>query len=125
MHCSRTHKFYFLATFSFKMGPTVLFTHLKVILLQYFSVFSFSFQFLAVSKRTLYRPRRKTKTPGHYFFNTFFFFFLIFATCHHYLPPLYSQVFFFFEIKLYSKYKLSTWPYGKATIIIIIIYSTV
>ena len=27
-----------------KMGPTVLFTHLKIILLQCFSVFSFSFQ---------------------------------------------------------------------------------
>ena len=40
MHCSRTHKFYFSATFSLKMGPTVLFTHLKIILLQCFSVFS-------------------------------------------------------------------------------------
>ena len=95
VQCSWTHKFHFSVIFSLKMGPTVLFTHLKIILLHYFSVFSFSFQFLAVSKRTLYRPRRKTKTPGHYFFNTFFFFFLIFATCHHYLPPLYSQVFFF------------------------------
>ena len=36
-----------------KMGPTVLFTHLKIILLQYFSVFSFNFQFSAVSKWTL------------------------------------------------------------------------
>ena len=62
----------------------------------YFTTVFFILQFSAVSKRTLYRPRRKTKTPGHYFFNTFFFFFLIFATCHHYLPPLYSQVFFFF-----------------------------
>ena len=35
------------------MGLTVLFTHLKIILLQYFSIFSFSFQFSAVSKRTL------------------------------------------------------------------------
>ena len=41
MHYSRTHKFHFLATFLLKMGPTVLFTHLKIILLQYFSVFSF------------------------------------------------------------------------------------
>ena len=52
MHYSRTHKFHFLATFLLKMGPTVLFTHLKIILLQCFSVFSFSFQFSAVSKRT-------------------------------------------------------------------------
>ena len=44
MHCSLTHKFHFSATFSLKMGPTVLFTHLKIILLQYFSIFSFSFQ---------------------------------------------------------------------------------
>ena len=51
VYCSRTHKFYFLTTFSLKMGPTVLFTHLKIILLQYFSVFSF--QFSAVSKQTL------------------------------------------------------------------------
>ena len=53
VHCSWTHKFHFSVTFSLKMGPTVLFTHLKIILLQYFSVFSFSFQFSAVSKRTL------------------------------------------------------------------------
>ena len=53
VHCSWTHKFHFSATFSLKMGRTVLFTHLKIILLQYFSVFSFSFQFSAVSKRTL------------------------------------------------------------------------
>ena len=53
VHCFRIHKFYFLATFSLKMGLTVLFTHLKIILLQYFSVFSFSFQFSVVSKRNL------------------------------------------------------------------------
>ena len=41
VHCSWTHKFHFSATFSLQMGPTVLFTHLKIILLQYFSVFSF------------------------------------------------------------------------------------
>ena len=44
VHYSRTHKYYFLTTFSLKMGPTALFTHLKIILLQcfQFSVFSFS-----------------------------------------------------------------------------------
>ena len=44
VHYSRTHKFHFLSNFSLKMGLTVLFTHLKIILLQYFqfSVFSFS-----------------------------------------------------------------------------------
>ena len=36
VHCSRTHKFHFLSIFSLKMGPTVLFTHLKIILLQWF-----------------------------------------------------------------------------------------
>ena len=40
----RTHKSHFSATFSLKMGPTVLFTHLKIILLQYFSVSVFNFQ---------------------------------------------------------------------------------
>ena len=44
VHCLRTHKFHFLSIFSLKMGPTSLFTHLKIILLQcfQFSVFSFS-----------------------------------------------------------------------------------
>ena len=44
VHCLRTHKFHFSATFSLKMGPTALFTHLKINLLQYFqfSVFSFN-----------------------------------------------------------------------------------
>ena len=39
-----THKSHFLVTFSLKLGPTILFTHLKIILLQcfQFSVFSFS-----------------------------------------------------------------------------------
>ena len=41
VHCSWIYKFHFSAIFSLKMGPTVLFTHLKIILLQYFSVFSF------------------------------------------------------------------------------------
>ena len=38
-----THKLFFSATFSLKISPTVLFTHLKIILLQYF-------QFLVLSK---------------------------------------------------------------------------
>ena len=53
VYCLRTHKYHFLSTFSLKMSLTILFTHLKFILLQYFSVFSFSFQFSAVSKQTL------------------------------------------------------------------------
>ena len=36
VHCLRTHKFHFLSIFSLKMGPTVLFTHLKIILLSWF-----------------------------------------------------------------------------------------
>ena len=36
VYCSWTHKFHFLATFSLKMDPTILFTHLKIILLQWF-----------------------------------------------------------------------------------------
>ena len=41
VHCSQTHKFHFLATFSLKIDSTKLFTHLKIILLQYFLIFSF------------------------------------------------------------------------------------
>ena len=33
MHCLQTHKFHFSVTFSLKMGPMTLFTHLKIILL--------------------------------------------------------------------------------------------
>ena len=44
VHCSQTHKLQFLATFLLKMILTVLFTYLKIILLQYFqfSVFNFN-----------------------------------------------------------------------------------
>ena len=52
MHCLWTHKLHFSTTFSLKMNLTVLFTYLKIILLQCFSVFSFSFQFSVISKRT-------------------------------------------------------------------------
>ena len=41
VYCLWTHKFHFSATFSLKMSPTVLFTYLKIILLQCFLVFSF------------------------------------------------------------------------------------
>ena len=46
VYCLWTYKFHFLTIFSLKMGHTALFTHLKIILLQYFqfSVFSFQFQ---------------------------------------------------------------------------------
>ena len=47
MQCSRTHKLHFLATFSLKMGSMVLFTHLKIILLQCFQFTFFNFQFSA------------------------------------------------------------------------------
>ena len=48
-----SYKLHFSAIFSLKMSFTVLFTHLKIILLQYFSVFNFSFQFSIVFKRSL------------------------------------------------------------------------
>ena len=41
VHCSQTHKLHFSTTFSLKIDPTILFTHLKIILLQYFQ-FQFS-----------------------------------------------------------------------------------
>ena len=53
VHYFRDLQTYFLVIFSLKMDLMVLFTHLKIILLPYFSVFSFSFQFSAVFKRTL------------------------------------------------------------------------
>ena len=36
IYCLRTHIFHFSATFLLKTGPTILFTHLKIILLQCF-----------------------------------------------------------------------------------------
>ena len=36
VHCLRSHKLHFSAIFLLKMSPTVLFTHLKIISLQYF-----------------------------------------------------------------------------------------
>ena len=41
VYYSWTHKFHFSVTFSLKMGPTILFTYLKIILLQCFQ-FQFS-----------------------------------------------------------------------------------
>ena len=64
VYCLQIHKFYFSATFLVKIGLMVLFTHLKIILLQYFSVFSFSFQFSAVSKRTLRSIKKNCIYPG-------------------------------------------------------------
>ena len=52
VYCLWTYRFYFSVTFLLKIGSTVLFIHLKIILLQYFLVFNFNFQFLTVSKRT-------------------------------------------------------------------------
>ena len=57
MYCSQTHKFYFSTTFSLKIGLTVLFTHLKIILLQYFLVFSFSFQRYSNENDTRFQPK--------------------------------------------------------------------
>ena len=45
VHCSQTHKLHFSVTFSLKMSSTILFTHLKIISLQYFQ-----FQYLLMMK---------------------------------------------------------------------------
>ena len=42
VHCSRTYKYHFSLTFSLKMSSTVLFTHFKIILLQYFQFLVFN-----------------------------------------------------------------------------------
>ena len=62
MYYSWTHKFHFLATFSLKMDSTVLFTHLKIILLQYFLVFIFSFQLYPNGLYAPVTPRKYLKT---------------------------------------------------------------
>ena len=43
MHYLWTHKFYFSVIFSLKMCSMILFTHLKIILLQHFLIFNFQF----------------------------------------------------------------------------------
>ena len=48
VYCLRSYKLYFLETFLLKMSPTILFTHLKIISLQYFQ-FQFQFSVLLVS----------------------------------------------------------------------------
>ena len=72
VHYLWTHKFHFSATFSLKMGPTALFTHLKIILLQcfQFSVFNFS------------KISSIQTDPYSWYFTSFllnFFFFLMFG----------------------------------------------
>ena len=58
VHCLRTHKFYFLVTFSLKMGLTILFTHLKIILLQYFQ-----FQFSVSAKISSIQTDKSISAP--------------------------------------------------------------
>ena len=98
VYCSRTHKFHFSATFSLKMGPTVLFTHFKIILLQYFSVFSFSFQFSTISKRTLTKTKRPTKLNSIFLNSKFFIPLFVCSTLFFtsYVMLCYVMFFFFF-----------------------------
>ena len=51
----RSHKFHFSTTFSLKMGPTILFTHLKIILLQ---CFQFQFSVSATISSIQMEPKR-------------------------------------------------------------------
>ena len=60
VHCLWTHKFHFLAIFSLKMGPMILFTYLKIILLQYFLIFNFNFQ---LYPNELLNSSNKTTNP--------------------------------------------------------------
>ena len=77
-----SHKLHFSATFSLKMSHTVLFTHLKIILLQCFSFFSFSFQFSAVSKWTLrvHLGSAFCASQTHVCVSDFFYLFLFFSS---------------------------------------------
>ena len=65
MYCSRTHIFHFSATFLLKTGPTILFTHLKIILLQCFQFqFSVSAKISSIQTDPISRisPNTQTKT---------------------------------------------------------------
>ena len=53
VHCSRDSQVRILVKSTLKLSLTALFTHLKIILLQYFQFSVFNFQFSTVSKRTL------------------------------------------------------------------------
>ena len=81
IHCLHTvhgtHN-HFIQKKIFKMSLTVLFTHLKIILLQCFSVFSFNFQLSTVSKRTRSHSIKQNVCPCLRLFLVkfpFFFFF--------------------------------------------------
>ena len=82
VHYLQTNKFHFSITLSLKIGPTVLLTHLKIILLQYFqfSIFSnnrylnkpyiYFFFFLQSSMLVpISIPCRCSKVVIFYFFN--------------------------------------------------------
>ena len=62
-----------LINFFIKNGSTILFTYLKIILLQCFSVFNFGFQFSAVSKRILKSKSRLKITFLHCEIWSFYF----------------------------------------------------
>ena len=59
VHCLRTHKFRFSVTFSLKIGPTILFTHLKIILLQ-----CFQFQFSVLTKISSIQTEPQSQLPN-------------------------------------------------------------
>ena len=62
VHCSWTHKLHFSQIFSLKMGLTVLFTHLKIILLQYFQFSVNVFSCIQMNPQSFYFLGLGTKT---------------------------------------------------------------
>ena len=84
VYCSRTHKFHFLSIFSLNMGPTALFTHLKIILLQcfQFSVFNFSkinsIQTLIILRLSCFHIHSRAFSRNMTFFFIFYFIFSFF-----------------------------------------------
>ena len=78
------------------MGHTILFTHLKIILLQYFLVFNFQFQFSVVSKPTL--KLHSACLDSAFFAESrvaFFHFFFFFLPSFHAFCFFFSFFFFF------------------------------
>ena len=63
VYYSRTHKFHFSVIFSLKIGFTILFTHLKIILLQYFQFQQNKFN----SIRPIEKTRLKTFSSHKFF----------------------------------------------------------
>ena len=98
MHCVCTHKFHFSVIFSLKIGLTVLFTHLKIILLQCFQFKVSAKQVLSKQTHISYGARlkfyhikiKKKKRKSKLVFS--FPYFLIIGICSSWCSPWFIYV---------------------------------